>query len=145
MDLETLYPLVTEAIRRAEVLEDLRAPGAVAANLDLSLIEERIAELLPAASPEGSVARRGAIRAALAAQDFSRAQVLASRFAKEPGLTAKLRAELRRLGHEANRATSERERSMATRFPRICRKYGVVEIRRLAQALIQQESPFPTG
>lgn len=108
MDLETLYPLVTDAIRRAEVLEDLRAPGAIAANLDLSLIEERIAELLPASSPEGAVARRGAIRAALAAQDFSRAQILTKRFAKEPGLTAKLKAELRRLGQEATRATQEK-------------------------------------
>jgi hypothetical protein len=28
MSIEFLYPLITEAIRRAETLEDLRAPGA---------------------------------------------------------------------------------------------------------------------
>ena len=64
--IELLYPLITEAIRRAETLEDLRAPGAHSAYLDVSLLEERITEFLPACDPEGALARRGAVRAALA-------------------------------------------------------------------------------
>ena len=43
MDIETLYPLVTEAIRRAEVYDDIDAPGARDAHRDVSLLEERVA------------------------------------------------------------------------------------------------------
>ena len=77
MDIETLYPLVTEAIRKAEVYEDIGAPGAMDAHRDVSLLEERVAKLLPASNPEGALARRGAVRAAVAAHDFARADALA--------------------------------------------------------------------
>ncbi len=74
MNLETLYPLVTEAIRRAEVLDELGAPGAQHAYLDVSLLEERIANLLPVSDAEGAIARRGAVSAAIAAHEFRRAE-----------------------------------------------------------------------
>ncbi len=83
MSIETLYPLVTEAIRRAEALEDLGDPQAPAAQLEVSLLEERIAETLPASDPEGALARRGAVRAALAAKDLNRARRLTARFLEE--------------------------------------------------------------
>src|SRR4029078_3347142 len=79
MTLDFLYPLITEAIRRAETLEDLRGPGARSAHLDVALLEEEIAEVLPASDPEGALARRGAVRAALAAREIARAQQLAAR------------------------------------------------------------------
>ena len=142
MNLETLYPLVTESIRRAELLEDLGAPGAATAHLDVSLIEEKIAESLPASNPEGAVARRGAVRAALAAKDFARAQALATRFTAESGMLPKLKAELASLAKEGDCVTTKRDQA---RYPRVSKRYGIAEIRRLAQAWIQQGEPFPIG
>lgn len=136
MSIELLYPLVTEAIRRAETLEDLRAPGARAAYLDVSILEEKVAEVLPASDPEGAIARRGAVRAALAAKEPTRAQQLAERFLAEAGGDTELRTELRRLLEQS-------ERTAADRFPKAAARFGIPEIRRLARALIQQGAPFP--
>lgn len=137
MSVEDLYPLVTEAIRRAETLEDLGAPGTAAAYLDLSLLEERVAAVLPASDPEGAVARRGAVRAALAAREFGRTRQLVERFLAEPdGQT--LRSELLRFAQEADRSGAER-------FPRVAERYGLAAIRHLAQAFARQEAPFPIG
>jgi tetratricopeptide (TPR) repeat protein len=97
MSLDFLYPQVSEAIRRAEILEDRGDPGASSAYLDVSHIEERIAEALPASDPEGAVARRGAVRAALAAKDLPRAQHLVEKFLAEAGDNAELRADLLKL------------------------------------------------
>jgi len=138
MTLDFLYPLITEAIRRAETLEDLRAPGARSAHLDVSLLEEKIAEVLPASDPEGALARRGAVRAALAAREIARAQQLAERFIGEAGKDAELQSELLQLLEQA-------EREVADRFPHVAASFGMKEIRRLAQALIQQGAPFPIG
>ncbi len=136
MDIEQLYPLVSEAIRRAETLEDLGAPGKCSAYLDVSLLEEKVAEVLPASDPEGALARRGAVRAAVAAQELGRAQQLVERFLAEAGDAADLRAELRRFLEQA-------DRSAAARFPRVAARFGMPEVRRLARALIRQQAPFP--
>ncbi len=138
MSIEFLYPLITEAIRRAETLEDLRAPGTRSAYVDVSLLEERVTEFLPASEPEGALARRGAVRAALAAGELSRAQQLAERFLAEDKCDAELRAELLQLLERA-------ERSTATRFPTVAATLGLQEIRRVARAFIQQGAPFPIG
>lgn len=108
MDLDTLYLLVTEAIRRAEVLTDLRAPGAPAAHMDVSLLEERIADLVPALDPEGAIARRGAVRAAAAAGDASRARALATRYGAEAGAGSDLARELDRLAGPKQREAEMR-------------------------------------
>jgi len=136
MSLEFLYPLVTEAIRRAEFLEDLRAPGMHTAYSDVSLLEEKIAELLPASNPEGALARRGAVRAALAAREIERARQLAERYLAEAD--AQLQSSLRSLFQEA-------EQSTAVRFPRVTATVGMSEVRRLARALQEQGAPFPIG
>jgi DNA-binding CsgD family transcriptional regulator len=94
MDIDTLYPLVTDAIRRAEVLEELNAPGARDAYLDVSLLEERIARLLPPSNQEGMIARRGAVNAAIAARAYDRARQLVARYAAEHGVGHDLAAEL---------------------------------------------------
>lgn len=138
MSVELLYPLVTEAIRRAETLEDLQAPGARSAYLDVSLLEERIAELLPVSDPEGTLARRGAVRAALAARESARAQQLTERFLDEAGCDAELQADLLRLAEQA-------ESSAAERFPKVAARFGIREVRRLAHAFIRQGAPFPIG
>lgn len=138
MSIEELYPLVTEAIRRAETLEDLRAPGARSAYLDVSMLEERVAQTLPPSDPEGALARRGAVRAALAAKELSRAQLLVERFIAESGVDSALRADLLRLSEQA-------ESSAAARFPRVAASYGISAVQRLARAFVQQGAPFPIG
>ncbi len=110
MTVDLLYPLVSEAIRRAETLEDLQAPGAHAAYLDLSLLEERIADALPASDPEGGIARRGAVRAAIAAEDFARARDLVERFLAEVGEGDALRGELAELSRRVELSDSSSER-----------------------------------
>jgi hypothetical protein len=138
MSLEILYPLVSEAIRRAETLDDLRAPGALSAYLDVSLLEEKVAEILPVSDPEGALARRGAVRAALAARELPRAQQLAERFLAEAGTDSELRDDLLQLLEQI-------ERAVAARYPHVAASIGIPEVRRLARALIDQGAPFPIG
>jgi hypothetical protein len=138
MSLDVLYLLVTEAILRAETLEDLRAPNAYKAYSDVSLLEEKVAEFLPASDPEGALARRGAVRAALAAREPLRAQQLARRFLAEADADAEFQAGLRSLCEEADRSTT-------LRFPLVAATVGMSEVRRLARALVEQGAPFPIG
>jgi hypothetical protein len=136
MDLEFLYPLISETIRRAETLEDSGAPGAKSAYLDLSLLEERVTEILPASDPEGALARRGAVRAALAAGDLARARRLSELFLAERDADTDSMAEIAQLLEKAERAT-------AARFPRVAAVIGFSEIRRIAFSLHQQGAPLP--
>ena len=143
MDLETLYPLVTDAIRRAEVLDELHAPGARVAYLDVSILEEQIATLLPPSKPEGAIARRGAITAAISAQQYDRAQELVARFSDEQEIEAPLRSDLKKLRKEALSMALQAGRVMATRFPRVSERYGLDEVRRFARAFQEQGAPLP--
>jgi hypothetical protein len=111
MDIETLYPLVTEAIRRAETLEDLNAPEARPAFLEVSRLEECIANLLPLADYEGVIARCGAVRAAINAHEFGRARQLAARYEVEDGIDDALAADLAAL--KAQASTMARQQSQA--------------------------------
>ena len=143
MDLETLYPLVTEAIRRAEVLEDLSAPGARPAYLDVSLLEESIAGILPQSNPEGAIARRGAVTAAITAHEYRRAQELVTRFSTEDNIDASLRADLAKLKKEASSLIEQEERSTAAQWPRVTARYGIDELRRVAREFYEQGAPLP--
>jgi hypothetical protein len=61
MTIELLYPLLTEAIRRAELLEDLRNPRARAAYSRFPFLEEKVAEMVGPSDPEAlSLEGRGA-------------------------------------------------------------------------------------
>jgi hypothetical protein len=115
MDIDTLYPLVTEAIRRAEALEDINAPEARRAFSEVSRLEERIASLLPLCDYEGVIARRGAVRAAINAREFGRAQELAARFEDEDGVDDALAADLVALKAQAA-VLAERE-NLPTKKP----------------------------
>ncbi len=143
MELETLYPLVTDAIRRAEVLDELGAPGARQAYLDVSLLEERIARLLPQTDVEGVIARRGAVRAAIAAHEFRRATDLVTRYAAEGGIDGSVRAALIALGEEAASFVAQDECSMTARYPQASARYGIAELRRFARAYYDQGAPLP--
>jgi len=143
MDLETLYPLVTEAIRRAEVFDEIGAPGVLHAYLDVSLLEESIAKLLPQSDVEGAIARRGAVRAAISAREYRRAADLVSRFTAEGGMDDVARAALTSLGEEALSFVAQEERTMTARYPRASAQYGIAEVRRVAREYYEQGSPLP--
>ncbi len=98
MSLETLYERVTKAILEAEAL-DATGPRFAAnrAYWTLSCVEAEIAEQLPAASEEGAIARRGAVRALMAAGLRVPAKELAERYMAEPDVPPELRRELREM------------------------------------------------
>lgn len=75
---------VTAAIFRAEHLP----PGAERhlAFVEVGRLEEAIAEICPASTLEGEVARRGAVSAALSARDPLRALTLAHQWRDVPGM-----------------------------------------------------------
>ncbi|TSC74503.1 MAG: hypothetical protein G01um101444_273 [Parcubacteria group bacterium Gr01-1014_44] len=60
----------------------------------VSYLEEEISKLTPPFSAEGRIARRGAVRAAMAGRDEERAKELVSRFLAEEGRDEKLSEEL---------------------------------------------------
>lgn len=143
MDIETLYPLVTEAIRKAEVFDGIDAPGARDAHRDVSLLEERIADLLAASTAEGAIARRGAVRAAIAAGDLSRAESLATRFSAEVGTTDSLRQEFDEMVEDAQNSAAHEDQIDATRWPRASARYGIADIQRFVREFRGQGAPLP--
>ena len=103
MSLEDLYPRVTEAIERAEAhLAAGRSADARAAYLEVSTIEEEIANELAAHTSQGAIARCGAVRAAVDAEQHLRALELTVRYLADPSLPADDRAELKALAAEAD-------------------------------------------
>lgn len=138
MTIDDLYPLVTDAILRANALEDLGAPGAAQAQLDVSHIEEQIAELLPASDPEGAIARRGAIRAAGKANDYARARSLADRYLADPEARPQLRDEIVAI-------LAANEDPMSAHHRRVVARVGADRLRRMTQRLASQGSPLPVG
>lgn len=101
MDIDTLYPLVTEAIRQAEALEAISDPAARKAFSEASRLEEDIANLIPLTDYEGVIARRGAVRAAIKAHRFVRALELVARFEAEVGVDGELAGDLAKLRDKA--------------------------------------------
>jgi hypothetical protein len=97
LTVEELNPLVTEAILRADTLADREAPRVAQAYIDVSLLEERIATLLPITDPEGELARRRAVRAASVGGDDQRARDRAARYIAQDGATLELREQLEAL------------------------------------------------
>ena len=143
MDLETLYPLVTEAIRRAEVFEDLHAPGARDAWRDVSRLEERITRILPASDPEGAIARRGAVRAAIAGGECERACDLVTRFKAEDDVSVTLVAELEALRQRATVMSRQQTAVLRSRYPGAFARHGEVAIQQFVLAYHQQGAPLP--
>jgi hypothetical protein len=125
LDLDTLYTLVSEAIRRAEALEDLRAPGAAGAHLEVSMLEEQIAGLESISAAERAIAQRGAVRAATSAREFGRARTLADQFLGQAETGSPIIIELRDLIAEAERVELTTKRVTAARYPKSAKKYGI--------------------
>jgi hypothetical protein len=101
MSMDELNERVTEAILRAEALEDQGASAEMrGAYLTVSFIEEEIAEATPPSGTEGAIARRGAVRAAIKAGVPARARDLAERYLAESSPLA-LAEEIRRMKTDA--------------------------------------------
>jgi hypothetical protein len=103
METDELNTLVTEAIWRAEELDadDIAARQAWA---EVSSIEEKLANALPASEPQGRIARRGAVQAALKAGDDVRAHALAARYLADEAAPESLKAALREILEQGSQA-----------------------------------------
>ena len=128
MNTDSLHSLVSGAIWRAEQLEARRMASAPAAWAEVSSLEEQLASALPVSQPEGRIARRGAVRAALKAREHARAQALAERYLAENKAPDSLGAALREmLEEEAN--------GLAGRFRYAAKHHDIQDARDLARQL----------
>src|SRR5260221_3331501 len=100
MNAETLNGLVTSAIWRAEQLQESDMEAAARTWLEVSDLEERLAQVLPPSQGEGRIARRGAVRAALKANDYVRAVRLTDAYGAETGVPQALKESLREMLEE---------------------------------------------
>ena len=126
MNVETLNALVTSAIWRAEQLEDDNIEAAARTWREVSDIEERLAQILPPSQNQGRIARRGAVRAALKANDCTRAARLADAYRTEKGVPQTLKASLREM-------LEEDVRKVASRYPHAAKHHSVGEVRDVAR------------
>ena len=127
METDTLNTLVSAAIWRAEQLE-AHGINAGQAWVEVSSLEGALAKALPISEPEGRIARRGAVRAALKARDYGRADMLAEGYMAEEVAPESLKASLLEMLEEdaegvaigyqyaAKRHTLREARHLARRF-----------------------------
>lgn len=83
MAVDALHALVSSAIWRAEQLDELGLDTASSAWSEVSTLEEELAKIIPAKDAEGRIARRGAVRAALKANNHVRVHELVDRYRNE--------------------------------------------------------------
>jgi hypothetical protein len=102
METDELNTLVTEAIWRAEELE----AGDIARQAwnEVSSLEEKLANALPASEPQGRIARRGAVQSALKAGDDVRAHALADSYLADEAAPESLNAALREILEQGSQA-----------------------------------------
>jgi hypothetical protein len=118
---DELDTLVSIAIRRAELLDDIGAPAANDAWYEVMVYEERLAMITRPEDITGGVARVGAVRAALAAGQRLEAARLASQYLAEDSLPPE-----RRIAIE--RAFQEDQERRARRFPALARSGRLAEL-----------------
>jgi hypothetical protein len=118
---DELDTLVSVAIRRAEVLEELKSPRASDAWSEIMAYEERLAEITRPEEIPGGVARVGAVTAALAAGRRSEASRLASVYLSEAQLSSERRAAIQR-------AFQEDQERLARRFPALSKSGRLAEL-----------------
>ncbi|MFL6196168.1 MAG: hypothetical protein ACJ75H_18455 [Thermoanaerobaculia bacterium] len=128
MNVDSLHTLVTGAIWRAEQLAERQVSSAPLAWTEVSRLEEELARVLPASLPEGRIARRGAVRAALKARDYARADALAERYLAEKEAPESLRITLREL-------LEEEARALAGQFRYAAKQHPIREAREIARRL----------
>ena len=89
--------LRSDGFVRAQQLEGRGIGSAPQAWAEVSSVEEELAKTYSNSLGEGRIARRGAVRAALKADDYTRAQELADCYANEKGATKALKTALREM------------------------------------------------
>ena len=134
MDTDTLHTLVSSAIWRAEQLEDRGLGSAALAWAEVSQLEEQLAGVFPLTEPEGKIARRGAVRAALKAGDYARAHMLVRRFTGEDGTPRALKTALRGM-------LEDDAGSLAGRYPYAAKRHRIEEARDQA-VFLREAGPF---
>lgn len=118
---EELDALVSIAIRRAELLDDMESPAANDAWYEVMVYEEQLAMITPPADIMGGVARVGAVRAALAAGQRLEAAHLASQYLAEDSLPPERRVAI-------ERAFQENQERLARHFPALARSGRLAEL-----------------
>lgn len=126
MPSEALNALVTSAIWRAQQLEAHGIGSASQAWAEVSFVEEELAKTFPVSQGEGRIARRGAVRAALKACNYIRAQELSDSYANEKGATKALKVALREM-------LAEDAKEMESRFHFASKLLRASEARQLAR------------
>ena len=126
MDTDALNMLVSSAIWRAEQLESHGIRTEWRAWAEVSLLEDELAKALSVSMPEGRIARRGAVRAALKGLDYARAEALADGYISEEGAPRSLRIALRKMLEDDAEA-------MACRFQYASRHHTLREAQDLAR------------
>jgi len=128
VETDALNTLVSGAIWRAEQLENHGIQAASQAWAEVSSLEEELSKAVSISESEGRIARRGAVRAALKAGDYTRAHTLADRYLAEAGTPRSFKTELRRI-------LKEDAQTMASRFRYASRHHSVREAQVLARRL----------
>jgi ParB-like chromosome segregation protein Spo0J len=130
MSTDSLHSLVTAAIWRAEQLEEHGVSSSPLAWAEVSSLAEELANAIPISQPEGRIARRGAVRAALKAHNYARAYALTQQYLAEEDAPKALRSALREILEEDARA-------LASRYQYAAKHHGVEDARHLARWLQQ--------
>jgi hypothetical protein len=131
---DDLNALVTGAIWRAQQLEAHGLPSAAQAWAEVSSVEEELARSLPVSGAEGRIARRGAVRAALKAGDYTRAQELSDSYSNEKGAAKAMKTSLREM-------LAQDAREMESRFPFASKYLRASEARQMARH-VQESGAF---
>ena len=126
METDTLNTLVTGAIWRAEQLEAYGIYPATQAWSEVSSLEEELAKAHPASESQGRIARRGAVRAALKAGAYHRANQLADNYLADESASKSLKAALRKILEEDADA-------IKSGFPYAAKRHSLREARELAR------------
>jgi hypothetical protein len=126
VETDSLNILVTGAIWRAEQLEARGIRSSGQAWAEVSSLEEELAKVLPASDPEGRIARRGSVRAALKAGDYLRASTLLDHYSAEEAAPDSLKTALRRI-------LKEEDAAIASRFRYATKQHSLREARDLAR------------
>lgn len=112
---DELDMLVSIAIRRAELLAEIKSPMSAGAWREVMAYEENLARITQPAEIAGGVARAGAVTAALAAGERLDAQRLASKYLAEDALPAERRIMI-------ERAITQDAKRLAEHFPALTKQ-----------------------
>jgi hypothetical protein len=133
---DELDMLVSIAISRAELLDDVRSSAASDAWREVLLYETQLAVITPAELITGGVARVGAVRAALAAGERAQAIRLKAQYLGESLLSSERRAAI-------ERAFQEDQQHLAEHFPALARSGRLAELQRWRDLASSRPPVFP--